>query len=494
MNIWAEQVRFRGWTRSACAVAVLALSAGVLAGCDELLEVELPAQLGDNAVADPAGAQTLRNSVIGQFEQGWNRKVWDSHGREAACEVILQSPGVEDPCAYDDVIDPDLYDPMTISLAFTRELHDRLSSDENWAGVPGRQAMLGIASLYAGGVMEVFAEHLCEITVNGGQLMTPAQAYSEAESLLTRAISEVQSAGDFELPFGITSSALQAAYGLRSRVRWANGNLSGALADANQVPEGFVAWVGRDPGPRRNLSAHHGPIIGYAKLYGIVDFWNSGGTTNPATGQAWPEFLPFTGYRHLGILPDGRAVRDDGLAIRTADATDTHIPGIEPTAVADTRVPFIPGVIQGSSEDTFLHNKWTSEADDLPWINWKEIALIAAEAEGGQAAIDHVNRVRTADDLPLVRYADPGNAEQIRYMILEERRRALFIEGRYYASELLNLDVSWFPRGIGNNQEKKEDFGGAVKHLMPDAEYELNPNITLDDRATGCKAEWRPLV
>jgi hypothetical protein len=263
------------------------------------------------------------------------------------------------------------------------------------------------------------------------------------------------------------------------------------------MSEGFVAFVGRDPGPRRNLSAHHGPIIGYAKLYGIIDWWNSSGTVNPATDQPWPNApnaLPFTGYRHLGILPDGRAVRDDGLPIRTADALDSHIPGAEPTAVVDTRVPFIPGVIQGSSEDTFLHNKWTSEADDLPWINWKEIALIAAEAEGGQGAIDRVNRVRAADGLPLVTYADPANAQQVRYMILEERRRALFLEGRYYASELLNLDVSWFPRGIGNNQEKKEDFGGAVKHLMPDAEYELNTNITLDDRATGCKAEWRPQV
>ena len=63
------------WARRTGFVLTLALSLGALTGCDELLEVELPAQLGDDAVEDPAGATTLVNSVIGQFEKGWNWKV-----------------------------------------------------------------------------------------------------------------------------------------------------------------------------------------------------------------------------------------------------------------------------------------------------------------------------------------------------------------------------------------------------------------------------------
>jgi len=31
------------------------------------------------------------------------------------------------------------------------------------------------------------------------------------------------------------------------------------------------------------------------------------------TGAAWPNPIPFSGYRHLGILPDGRATRDEDL-------------------------------------------------------------------------------------------------------------------------------------------------------------------------------------
>ena len=42
-----------------------------------------------------------------------------------------------------------------------------------------------------------------------------------------------------------------------------------------------------------------------------------------------------------------------------------------------------------------------------------------------------MNELRAADDLPLVTYADPNNAEQIRYMIIE-KRRALVMEARYF--------------------------------------------------------------
>ena len=41
------------------------------------------------------------------------------------------------------------------------------------------------------------------------------------------------------------------------------------------------------------------------ELYDVIDFWE--GDPNPVTGQPWPAVLPFTGYRNLGILEDGRA-------------------------------------------------------------------------------------------------------------------------------------------------------------------------------------------
>jgi len=472
---------------------VLGLSVGALSACESLLEVDLPASLTDEALNDPQGALTLVNSVIGHFETGWNRKVWDSHGREGGCEVILQSPGVEDPCAFDPAIDDALYNPISISRNFGAGLHGKLSDTWDATQVPDRAQFMAISALYTSAAIEVMAEHLCEMTIDGGTKMTPAQGYAAAEVWATTAISNIAAAGDFAIMHGVTTSAKAAAYGLRSRIRWAQGNLSGAKADAAEVPNGFVAWVTREPGlARRNLSAHHGPIIGYAKLYGVIDFWQ--GASNPITGATWPSPIPFTGYTNLGIMPDGRAIRDqDQLPIRTTagSANDSH-PGQEATAVADTRVTHKSGVIQGSSELTFLHTRYTSEGDDLPWINWKEMVLIVAEADGGQGAITAVNVIRTADGLPLVTYADPNDATQIKQMIIEERRRALFLEGRFYATKLQHPDLLWFPRATGQSVEKGEAYGGGVKHTMPEDEYVLNVNLTEADRATGCAAALQP--
>jgi len=485
-----ERMHFQKRAGKAWVVVALGLSLGILNGCDSLLEVDLPASLTDQALNDPAGATTLVNSIIGQFETGWNRGVWDIHGRSAACEVILQSPGVEDPCEYVPTIDTDFYNPISISRSFAYQLHAKLTDEWGVIDVPLRSQYLAISSIYAGATVAVMAEFLCEVAIDGGTLMTPDAANEIAETWLTTAIAEVGTAGDFALPHGIATSAEELAYGLRARVRWARGNTTGALADAKQVSDGFVGWVTREPGlARRNLSAHHSYIIGYEKLFGIIDWWVGG--NNPVTGQAWPNPLPFTGYIALGILPDGRAIRDDGLTIRMADAPDTQ-PGREATAVADTRVPFIEGITQGSSEPSHQSAKWTAEDDDLPWVNWKEMQLIAAEIEGGQGAIDRVNVLRAADGLPLVTYADAGNATQIKYMIIEERRRELFMEGRYYATEIKNPGLLWFPRATGNDLETAEGYGGGVKHLMPQDEYLLNPNLGLGDRATGCDANLRP--
>ena len=498
-----ERIRWKAWGRRTGTALALALSLGALSGCDDLLEVELPAQLGDDAVNDPAGATTLVNTVIGHFENGWNWKVARSHGQEAACEELLQSPGVEDFCEYPETIDSELYEPISISRSFAAQLHGKLTDDWTVADVPQRAQYLAIASIYAGGTLEVMADHLCEITIDAGQLMTPTQVYTQAEQRLTRAISEIQSAGDFALPHGIASSANALAHGLRARIRWMMGNDTGAMSDLARVPEGFLAVGNRDPGVRFNLVANHTQTTGFVELYGMIDWW----VGPPFNGKAWPTPIPFTGYHYLGLLPDGRAVTDAGYPIRTTDPDGgmraaifgpDEYPGLEATAVSDARVPHTWDILQGSGEDRLFQAKWRSEADDFPWVTWKEMQLIAAEIEGGQAAIDRVNAVRAFEsqqlgvNLPPVTYADPNNAEEIRYMIVEERRRSLFVEGRFFNTMLRNTDILWFPRGGGGNLEKQEAYGGGVKFLMPANEYLLNPNLTDSDRATGCASDVAP--
>jgi len=138
-------------------------------------------------------------------------------------------------------------------------------------------------------------------------------------------------------------------------------------------------------------------------------------------------------------------------------------------------------------------SRYLTDGDDIPLVNWKEMWLIRAELEGGQNAINLVNELRAADGLPLVTYADPGNATQIKYMIIEERRRALFLEGRFYLTKLKNLDILWFPRGEGHTTASKWQLNGGVRRLMPQNEYELNKNLSLESRATGCSVGERPV-
>ena len=101
--------------------------------------------------------------------------------------------------------------------------------------------------------------------------------------------------------------------------------------------------------------------------------------------------------------------------------------------------------------------------------------------------------MRAADNLPRVTYANPANAEQIRYMIIEEKRRVLYLEARYFFTELKNTDLLWFPRNSGRSLRKASPYGGGVRFLMPNNEFTNNPNLTLANRATGCAAGEKPV-
>ena len=144
----------------------------------------------------------------------------------------------------------------------------------------------------------------------------------------------------------------------------------------------------------------------------------------------------------------------------------------------------------------YINHRYNSGDDDVPLVNWKEMWLIRAELEGGQDGIDLVNELREYDGLPEISYLDPADPdfeEEFKYMLIEERRRALFIEGRYYPMKLHNPDILWFPRGQGTTVWAANVIGGGVRFIMPEDEYVLNENLTRSDRATGCDPSVAPL-
>src|SRR5690606_160065 len=141
--------------------------------------------------------------------------------------------------------------------------------------------------------------------------------------------------------------------------------------------------------------------------------------------------------------------------------------------------------------------------DDIPLINWLEMRLIQAEAANvagdRQTAVDFVNEVRAAANLPLVQgsyLAEAlASADVVEDMIIEERRRALWLEGRFWATKILNTDKLWFPRDVGTwvNTSAQPPLSGGVRLLMPQNEYQINPNLSLASRGTGCAPEQAPV-
>ena len=78
--------------------------------------------------------------------------------------------------------------------------------------------------------------------------------------------------------------------------------------------------------------------------------------------------------------------------------------------------------------------------------------LIQAEANTG-TAVAMVNLLRAAETpaLPDVTYNVAGDTDGILNMIIEERRRALWLEGRFWSTKIQNASKLWFPRATDDD-------------------------------------------
>ena len=470
---------------------ILGLSLGVLSGCD--LEVSAPSAITEESLQTPAAAELLMNSVLAHFECAYSAFTYEEAGR---ADVLDRHAGAHSGNGQEHSATTGdgncstaaggyvWFGSMMISRRIAYDLYEDLTGWTN-AQVPNRERLLATAAIYAGAALGHYGEFFCEFAVDDGPLLTQMETLELAEEWIDKALGHIETTGDFALTHGATTSIRTMAYGLRARIRWAQGETRWADAreDALRVPEGYTAWVTRDAGPlRRNVMYHAGTLNGFGHVYGAITHWE--GPPNPVTGEAWPNPIPFTGYLDLGILPDGRAISDDQYPITMA---------AYPTAVQDSRVTTRVQAVQGPTPGP-VPTKYKADADDNPLVSWNDIWLIRAEIDGGQAAIDLVNEIRETRGLPLVTYANPGNAEQILDMIIEERRRDLWLEGRFWSTKIQHTDRLWFPRRAGNSLFQGYAYQGGVTLVMDNDEYDLNPNFDRSHRATGCDADRRPVL
>lgn len=489
--------------------ALLTLGVAV-AACDGLLDVELPGQVTEDATFVPAQAELLVNSAIADIECALSDfTAFEAAGAEDNTTRTVGWWGSR----FERPVSPNNgsnCSPQETSVAWFAPLHkgrwmaeqvyERLQNEWDAAAVPNREELMGIAALYAGIAYTHLGEFFCEVMADSGPPMTWQAGLQEAEQWLTDAITHIGNVGDFAIETDVTTSAEQMAYLMRARARFAQNTAAKdaeAVQDVQQITQGFAAYVTRDAGGERTrwnrvYSAHVG--LGWVVLLGPVDWWSGTTSNQPAFlgGGAWPAVIPFTGHWELAIdQTDGRAVSDTGHPLTLSDAN----------TVEDTRVASTPAGVGGigagggpNSYPQWEQRKYTGLGDDFALAKWEEAWLIEALVEGGQTAIDNVNDIRTAHGLPTVSYLTGASpADDIQIMVLEEFRRNHYLEpGRWWSAKL-RYDL-WFPRGEGADQW---NFGyqTGVRMVYPGSEYELNPNLTPDDRGDfGCAPSQNPVL
>jgi hypothetical protein len=493
-----------------CAVAAMG-------ACDQLLEVELPSAITADALDDPTTAALQVNSIIGAVECAYSALVVHASGAEDNFQRVAGSgPAfsqyIDTPSGGDCDTgnwDDSFVENLVVARSEGYRAYNQLLTTP--VTIANKERLLSQLALYNAVTLGVFGEYFCEFAISSydrvsgettfGQLMTPAQTLGLAlgwtDSVFTHLA--LGAAGDTLLSTtsGVISTNIRTTTrGLRARMLYANGDLAGAAAEAALVPDNHMAWVLReDPEDRRNAMAlvqgNANSVQSQGFLQGPVAIGVNPGVSelgsHPVTGTPWPNPVPFTGYLNLAIeTATGRAVSDAGYPLTT---------GVGMTA--DTRVPHQNGNTAGGVRP--VQRKYTTLSADIPLLNWREMRLIRAEAAGPSAAgVDHVNAVRAAAGLPLVqgayRLLVESNADRFDDLIIEERRRALWLEARFWSTKIQKNEKLWFPRRVGEwvNQSNYELFGG-VRVLMPNNEYEINPNFGRAARGTGCPVEERPV-
>lgn len=405
----------------------LALTVGILAGCQDLLDVELPGEIEESALADPSNAQALVTSVVGAFECTFTNYALLS-GNVGDELMVAGSFAVFFPYDQRDLEDDaggyptsscasegGLYTPINQARWMGDETIRRLegfADDE----VADRESLLATTYAYTGHIYQLFGQSWCAMAVDEGPLMQPSEVLPVAEELFSTAIDLAAGTGQVDIE--------NLARVGRARARLLQENYAGAISDAELVPEGFAKLATRSDvnATRRN------------KIYEL----------NHLDRRTIPE----PEYWNL----EWKGVEDP--RVRTEDTGEKG---------NDSLTPF------------WLQFKYTSRTDPLPIVRYAEAQLIIAEASARTGdedrAVAIINELHDAAGLP--EYA-PGSDGPVMDHLIQERARELFLEGhRHY--DLLRFDLP-FPEG--SHDWNGRTYRGTTCFPIPSVERDNNPNIT----------------
>jgi hypothetical protein len=390
-----------------------------LVGCDGLLDVAVPGAATEAEFENPALARTILVAALGEFECSFAQFVTTTGILAAEVESTTglratniwnsrldELDNIMGSCTTSRAADGFGYwAPMQTARYLADDGYSRITEYE--AGtVPNRDRKLAELSAYGGYAFLLLGEGHCEMAADGGPLLTRRQTFEIAVERFTRALPHADAAGN-------TSLRHMALMG-RARAKLNIGDAQGALADARQIPDGFV----------RNVAFSSAQV---------------------RRENRWPSITITS--RRLAVKPTYRGLTVDG--------------------VPDVRVPVqINGVGEDGSTVFHQQRKYTNQNQAMPLASWMEAQFIIAEVAGGAEAVAALNKIRAHYSLPA--YTGDGNLADV----IEERRRTLWLDG-HRLGDMLRYNVP-FEQGLSS---RGDAYGGTTCIALPRNERLSNPNI-----------------
>lgn len=420
-------------TARAAKLAVATLALAATAACNSLLDVDNPASVTEDALADPtlvpalaaAALQTLQCGVVnfvgtagmlsGEYlsANGFvNNHVWEWR----SVGDILNEPGG---CGYGrTTTSMGFYTPLQQARFQLEDTFQRLDKFTD-ADVPNRALLMAQMRAYVGYAYLLLAEGMCDMTIDRGPKMTREQVLAIAEDRFTDAIARATTLND--------ASLLNMARVGRARARLDLKKLPEAAADAILVTSGFV---------RNAEFTEGGDARRENRIYNLT-------IRNDYLSVA-------DGYRNLTVNGVSGSVADPRVKVR--DAAKKGADGITPM---------------------WQQQKFIAQTGGtpIPIASWNEAQLIYAEAIGGQQGFDAINRVRTANGVPVLA-GPPPTGQAFTDLVLEERRRQLFSEGQRYV-DMLRYNLP-FTKGVNR---KGQIYSDLTCVPLPNVETRNNPNF-----------------
>lgn len=439
-----KPMAYRDWARR---VGMAALVAVVAAACStsDLLKVSAPNSVPADIFTNPAYATLMVNSVIGDFECAFGSfvvaegiasdELHDASLMNGDWNLDRRDNGFTS--GYYGVNScttaTGIYTPLSTARG---EADAAIKSLSGWSTsqVPNLVSLQAQANLYAGFSYAALGESMCQAAFDMGPLVDQKGMFTLAETRFTAAITAAQSAG--------LTNVLNAAYAGRARVRLYLHNAAGAIADAQQVPSGFVFNASMDATNSRR----------YNHVFNTIS------TSGTAT-----------------VEPTARALTTENGQL---DPRSTMV--LLKTAPQDgVNQIYIPAKYNAASLTA-------GEAIPMPITRYAEAQLVLAEAEGGQSAVDIINAMRAAVNLNP--YTGPTDATSITNLIASERQRVLFLEG-FRAFDIERLNLPLVP-AAGTAYLQGGVYGATVCLPVPDIERDNNPNIVASQIISGVRGEF----